>query len=81
MQRNPRSSASVSEIETLGLNQGFWTDLYHRAMTAYWPVFFGSAAALSVGLTSCLRSHFLSGVSRSPDCFHLPNEQEPQSLI
>jgi hypothetical protein len=31
------------EIETLGLNQGFWTDLYHRAMTAYWPVFFGSA--------------------------------------
>ena len=38
------------EIETLGLNQGFWTDLYHRAVTAYWPVFFGSAAALFVAL-------------------------------
>ena len=32
------------EIETLGLSQGFWTDLYHRSMTVYWPVFFGSAA-------------------------------------
>jgi inward rectifier potassium channel len=40
------------EIETLGLNQGFWTDLYHRAMTAYWPVFFGSAAALFVALNA-----------------------------
>jgi hypothetical protein len=31
------------EIETLGLSQGFWSDLYHRSMTVYWPVFFGSA--------------------------------------
>ena len=38
------------EIETLGLNQGFWTDLYHRAVTAYWPVFFGTAATLFVAL-------------------------------
>lgn len=36
------------EIETLGLSQGFWTDLYHRSMAVYWPVFFGSAAALFV---------------------------------
>ena len=34
------------EVETRGLAQGFWTDLYHRAMTVYWPVFFGSAALL-----------------------------------
>ncbi len=40
------------EIETLGLNQGFWTDLYHRAMTVYWPVFFGSAALLFVLLNT-----------------------------
>ena len=36
------------EIETLGLSQGFWTDLYHRSMTIYWPVFFGSAALLFI---------------------------------
>ena len=40
------------EIETLGLSQGFWTDLYHRAMTVYWPVFFGSAAAIFVALNA-----------------------------
>jgi inward rectifier potassium channel len=40
------------EIETLGLSQGFWTDLYHRAMTVHWPVFFGSAAAIFVGLNA-----------------------------
>jgi inward rectifier potassium channel len=36
------------EIETLGLTPGFWTDLYHRSMTVYWPVFFGSAALVFV---------------------------------
>jgi inward rectifier potassium channel len=36
------------EIETLGLNQGFWTDLYHRSMTTYWPVFFGVAALVFI---------------------------------
>jgi inward rectifier potassium channel len=40
------------EIETLGLDQGFWTDLYHRSMTVYWPVFFGSAAAIFIALNS-----------------------------
>ena len=40
------------EIETLGLSQGFWTDLYHRAMAVYWPVFFGSAATLFVALNA-----------------------------
>jgi hypothetical protein len=38
------------EIETLGLSQGFWGDLYHRSMIVYWPVFFGSAAAIFVAL-------------------------------
>jgi inward rectifier potassium channel len=40
------------EIETLGLSQGFWTDLYHRSMTVYWPVFFGIAAAVFVTLNA-----------------------------
>jgi inward rectifier potassium channel len=38
------------EVETLGLSQGLWTDLYHRSMTVYWPVFFGSAALLFIAL-------------------------------
>ena len=40
------------EIETLGLEQGFWSDLYHRSMTVYWPVFFGSAALIFVALNA-----------------------------
>jgi inward rectifier potassium channel len=40
------------EIETRGLADGFWTDLYHRAMIVYWPVFFGSAAAIFVVLNA-----------------------------
>jgi inward rectifier potassium channel len=38
------------DIETRGLVLGFWTDLYHRSMTVYWPVFFGTAAAIFIGL-------------------------------
>jgi inward rectifier potassium channel len=51
-------------IETLGLNQGFWTDLYHRAVTAYWPVFFGSAAALFVALNTVFA--FAYSLGREP---------------
>ncbi len=40
------------EIETRGLADGFWTDLYHRAMIVYWPVFFGSAAAIFIVLNA-----------------------------
>jgi inward rectifier potassium channel len=40
------------DIETRGLADGFWTDLYHRSMTVYWPVFFGSAAAIFVLLNA-----------------------------
>ena len=40
------------EIETRGLADSFWTDLYHRSMTVYWPVFFGSAAAIFVVLNA-----------------------------
>ncbi len=40
------------EVETHGLGTGFWSDLYHRSMTVYWPVFFGSAAAIFVLLNA-----------------------------
>ncbi len=40
------------EIETRGLATGFWTDLYHRSLTVYWPVFFASAAAIFIMLNA-----------------------------
>jgi inward rectifier potassium channel len=43
---------SGREIETRGLASGFWTDLYHRSMTVYWPTFFGTAAAIFVFLNA-----------------------------
>jgi inward rectifier potassium channel len=40
------------EVATRGLKDGFWTDLYHRSMVVYWPVFFGTAAAIFVLLNA-----------------------------
>jgi inward rectifier potassium channel len=40
------------EIEARGLSDSFWTDLYHRSMTVYWPVFFGTAAAIFIILNT-----------------------------
>jgi inward rectifier potassium channel len=42
----------LREIETRGLISGFWTDLYHRSMSVYWPVFFGTAAAIFITLNA-----------------------------
>jgi inward rectifier potassium channel len=39
-------------IETLGLHDNFWTDLFHRSMTISWPVFFVSAACIFLLLNS-----------------------------
>jgi len=52
------------EIETLGLRQGFWTDLYHRLMTVYWPVFFGSAALVFILLNVVFA--FLYSLGKEP---------------
>ena len=43
---------SGREIETRGLADGFWTDLYHRSMTVSWPTFFGTAAAIFIALNA-----------------------------
>jgi inward rectifier potassium channel len=40
------------EMESRGAPGGFWTDLYHRSMTVYWPVFFGSAALIFISLNA-----------------------------
>ncbi len=51
--KNPRSNIvrfGNREIITQGLNSGFWTDLYHRSMSASWPVFFASAALVFIAL-------------------------------
>jgi inward rectifier potassium channel len=49
------------EIETRGLVDGFWTDLYHRSMTVYWPVFFGTAAAIFIVLNIVFAALFYLG--------------------
>ena len=43
------------------MDQGFWTDLYHRSMTVYWPVFFGSAALIFVLLNAGFAILYLFG--------------------
>jgi inward rectifier potassium channel len=49
------------EIETRGLKQGFWTDLYHRSMTVYWPVFFGTAALIFIFLNAVFAFFYYLG--------------------
>ena len=59
---NPSSSGSVTaRSRPLGLDQGFWTDLYHRSMTVYWPVFFGSAAVIFVALNAVFAGLYYLG--------------------
>jgi inward rectifier potassium channel len=52
------------EIETLGLGQGFWTDLYHRLMSVRWPAFFGGAALIFVVLNAIFA--FLYSLGHEP---------------
>ena len=40
------------EMEMRGAPGGFWSDLYHRSMTVYWPVFFGTAALIFIVLNA-----------------------------
>lgn len=49
------------DVETRGLAEGFWIDLYHRSMTVYWPVFFASAAAIFVVLNAVFAFVFWLG--------------------
>ena len=49
------------EMEARGLTGGFWTDLYHRSMTVYWPVFFGSAALIFIVLNAVFAFFYYLG--------------------
>jgi inward rectifier potassium channel len=39
-------------MEMRGAPGGFWSDLYHRSMTVYWPIFFGTAALIFIVLNT-----------------------------
>jgi inward rectifier potassium channel len=52
------------EVETRGLSTGFWTDLYHHAMTVSWPAFFGWAALVFVTLNAIFAT--LYGLGAKP---------------
>ena len=63
--RAPRSrvrSIGDRRVITDGLEHGFWTDVYHNAMVASWPVFFGSLAAAFVALNLLYACVFALGV-------------------
>jgi inward rectifier potassium channel len=49
------------EIETHGLADGFWTDLYHRSMSVNWPAFFGTAALIFIVLNTVFAFLFSLG--------------------
>jgi inward rectifier potassium channel len=67
------------EIETRGLREGFWRDLYHRSMTVYWPVFFGSAAAIFIALNAIFA--FLYWLGHDPVANLPANEPRLLSLF
>ena len=91
MAQNPRPAAPDAsskphvvrigsrEIETRGLSSGFWTDLYHRSLTIYWPVFFASAAAIFVALNAVFA--FLYWLGKDPIGNVSPDLPLPMSLF
>jgi len=73
--RSRRVTIGNFEVETRGLYAGFWTDLYHRAMTVYWPAFFGSAAAIFLVLNATFALLFWLGdkpIANVPENLPLP---------
>ena len=67
------------EIETLGLAPGFWSDLYHRSLSVYWPVFFATAAAIFIVLNAVFA--FLFWLGNDPIANVAPNLPLPLSLF
>jgi inward rectifier potassium channel len=89
--KNPRTAApgessksrvvriGTREIETRGLATGFWTDLYHRALTVYWPAFFATAAAIFIVLNAVFA--FLFWLGHDPIANVSPDLPLPLSLF
>ena len=69
----------LREIETRGLTPAFWTDLYHRSMTVYWPAFFGFAALIFIVLNAVFA--FLYWLGDKPIANVSPDLPLPFSLF
>ena len=67
------------EIETHGLGTGFWSDLYYRSMTVYWPGFFASAALIFIVLNMIFA--FLFWLGPDPIANVSPDLPLPLSLF
>jgi inward rectifier potassium channel len=67
------------EVETRGLAPAFWTDLYHRSMTVYWPVFFGIAALIFIVLNAVFA--FVYWLGKDPIANVAPDLPRPFSLF
>jgi inward rectifier potassium channel len=67
------------EMEARGLPVGFWSDLYHRSMSVYWPVFFASAALIFIALNAVFA--FLYWLGDDPIANVAPNLPLPLSLF
>ncbi len=67
------------EMESHGAPGGFWSDLYHRSMTVYWPVFFGSAALIFIVLNAVFG--FLFWLGTDPIANVSPDLPLPLSLF
>jgi inward rectifier potassium channel len=81
-QRQPRSQIvriGTREIESHGAPGGFWSDLYHRSMTTYWPVFFGTAALIFIVLNTIFA--FLFWLGDNPIANVAPDLPLPLSLF
>jgi inward rectifier potassium channel len=81
--QKPRRSQIIRigtrEMESRGAPGGFWTDLYHRSMTVYWPVFFGSAALIFITLNAVFG--FLYWLGNQPIANMSPDLPVPLSLF
>ena len=49
------------QVETRGLSTGFWTDLYHHAMTVPWPAFFAWAVFVFIILNAIFATIYAFG--------------------
>jgi inward rectifier potassium channel len=56
-----RVTLSGREVITHGLPLNFWQDIYHHCMTASWPVFFATVAAIFLAVNALFAGLYLLG--------------------
>jgi inward rectifier potassium channel len=67
------------EMESRNAPGGFWSDLYHRSMTVYWPGFFAGAAAIFIALNTVFG--FLYWLGNDPIANVSPDLPLPLSMF